>query len=76
MKIQQQRKRATNQLKAPPTTPCTAQVAGHPSMQSDPAKLRETRDNILAAAFFKLLKIFKLNLGLEMIPTVFPFSIF
>ena len=29
--------------------PCTAQVAGHPSMQSDPAKLRETSDTILAA---------------------------
>ena len=30
-------------------TPCTAQVAGRPYMQSDPVKLRETSDTILAA---------------------------
>ena len=29
--------------------PCTTQVAGRPSVQSDPAKLRETSDTILAA---------------------------
>ena len=30
-------------------TPCTAQVAGHPRMQSHPAELRETSTTILAA---------------------------
>ena len=38
---------------APPTTPCTAQVAGHPSMQSDPAKLRAGSTTILAAETLK-----------------------
>ena len=31
------------------TTPCTAQVAGHTSSKSDPAKLRACSTTILAA---------------------------
>ena len=31
--------------------PCTAQAAGHPSMQSDPAKLRAGSTTILAAGY-------------------------
>ena len=32
--------------------PCTAQLAGHPPMQSHPARLRGTRDSILAAVCY------------------------
>ena len=39
--------------------PCTAQVAGHPRMQFDPAQLRGPSATILAAHFFKN-KIFRL----------------
>ena len=35
--------------KSPMQAPCTAQLAGHTSDKSDPARLRETWDNILAA---------------------------
>ena len=37
------------QLKTTMQPPCTAQLAGHPRMQSWPAKLRETWDDALAA---------------------------
>ena len=43
----------TMQLQIPP---CTAQVAGHTSMQSDPAKLRETSDTIPAPTYIKKAK--------------------
>ena len=36
---------------APPTTPCTAQVAGHPRMQTWPAQMRALSATILAAMF-------------------------
>ena len=39
-------------LLAPPTTSCTAQLAGHPSVQSNPARLRETWDDVLAAVVY------------------------
>ena len=38
----------TMQLQTPP---CTAQVAGHPRVQTWPAQMRETSDTILAAHY-------------------------
>ena len=35
-------------------TPCTAQVADHPHMQTWPAQMRETSDTILASDLQKV----------------------